>query len=142
MLKVRLATDKDYKKVMKLYNDFVGEDRYSNYDNDSYQKVLQNSSNFIYIGEEDAQIIGFAAFSVRNVVRYPKPIAELDEIYINPNFRKQGVGRKLMESVENKAKELNCYRVYIESQYKHEQGHKFYEALGYKNCGYHFYKSL
>lgn len=142
MLKIRLANKEDYKKVMKLYNDFVGEDRYSHYGNDSFQKVLQSSSNYILVTEENNQIIGLAAFSVRNVVRYPKPIAELDEMYVDPSFRKHGVGRKLMEAVEYKARKLNCYRVYIESQYKHKEGHKFYEALGYKNYGYHFYKNL
>lgn len=47
-----------------------------------------------------------------------------------------------MTEVLNKAKELNCYRLFIESHYKHKEAHQFYEALDFKNYGYHFIKDL
>lgn len=139
---IRLATEKDYLSLMKLYNDFVGSDRYSRYDNDSFTKVLHSPTNFIYVAEDEGKAIGFATFSIRNVVRYPKSIAELDELFVDTAYRKHGVGRSLMEHVEMKAKELDCYRVYIESHYDHKAAHTFYESLGYTNYGYHFIKNL
>ncbi len=139
---VRLARESDYHQIMSLYNDFVGEDRYSKLENDSFSKVLNSTTNFVYVSEEEGKLVGVATFSVRPVIRYPKPIAELDEMYVDPDSRRHGVGKVLMQEVEKKAKELGCHRVYIESQYKHEQGHKFYESLGYKNYGYHFFKNL
>lgn len=141
-MKVRLAKMSDYHQIMSLYNDFVGEDRYSKLDNDSFSKVLHTSTSFVYVSEKAGKILGIATFSMRHVIRYPKPIAELDEMYVDPNFRRQGIGNELMQAVEKRARELGCYRLYIESQYKHEQGHKFYESLGYKNYGYHFLKNL
>lgn len=132
----------DYKQVIQLYNDFVGENRYSKFDNDSFKKVLQSPSNHIFVAEEGKKIIGFASFSVRMVVRYSKPIAELDELYVVPEYRKTGVGRKLMEAVLKTANELDCHRLFVESQYKHIIAHKFYEILGFKNYGYHFIKDL
>ena len=132
----------DYAPVMKLMNDFVGEDRYSRHDNDSYKIVLKSPSNFIYVAEDKEEIVGFITFSVRNVVRYPKLIAELDELYVVPEYREKGLGKHLMETVEVKAKELNCYRVYIESGKRFKGAHAFYEAIGYKNYGYHFIKNL
>ena len=47
-----------------------------------------------------------------------------------------------MEQVEKAAKKRNCYRMFIESAYRHESAHKFYEKLGYKNYGSHFIKNL
>jgi hypothetical protein len=47
-----------------------------------------------------------------------------------------------MLKLEEKAKELQCHRIFIESQYQHKVAHAFYEALGYTNYGYHFYKNL
>lgn len=141
-VKIRQARLSDYKEIIQLYNDFFGEDRYWKLDNDSFGEVLNSPSNFVFVAKDQNKIIDFATFSVRRVIRYPKPIAELDELYVMPEYRKSGVGRKLIEEVFKKAKELNCHRLFIESQYKHETAHKFYEALGFKNYGYHFIKDL
>lgn len=141
-MKIRLAEQEDYQELMNLYNLFVGEDRYSQHDNDSFNRVLESDNEFIFVAEEQNKLIGFATSSIRNVVRYPKPIAELDELFVHPEYRKHGMGRKLMEIIEEKAKEQNCYLMYIESHYDHKAAHHFYESLGYKNYGYHFVKTL
>ena len=93
---IRIAKDSDYYGLMLLYNGFVGEDRYLNYNNDSFKKVIKSKNNFVYVVEENKKLIGFAAFSVRTVVRYPKPIAELDELLVLPDYRRKGIGQKLM----------------------------------------------
>ncbi len=139
---IRLVKPPDYKELMHLYNLFVGSDRYSRYDNDSFERVVHNPNNFVYIAEDKGNLIGFASFSIRDVIRYAKPIAELDELLVLEEYRKKGVGKQLMEKVETKAKERNCYRLFIESHYDHKAAHKFYESLGYTNYGYHFIKNL
>lgn len=139
---IRAAKKEDYQQIMSLYSLFVEEDRYSNGNADSFTKVLKSPSNFTYVAEINSKIIGFASFSIRDVIRYPKPIAELDELFVSGDYRKQGIGRDLMKTVEHKAEGLKCQRLFIESQYKHKLAHKFYESLGYKNYGYHFIKDL
>jgi (aminoalkyl)phosphonate N-acetyltransferase len=139
---IRRAEESDYEQVIALYNLFVGEDRYSRYDNDSFQKVLKSDSNYVFVIEEEKKIIAFATFSIRYVIRYPRPIAELDELFVLSDYRHQGLGKQLIEKVEDLAKEKNCHRVYIESQYRFKGAHAFYEKLGYKNYGYHFIKNL
>jgi len=141
-VKIREARKTDYEALMTLYNGFVGEDRYSRHDNDSFHTVLENSNNYIYPAEDGGELIGFAAFSVRDVVRYPQPIAEVDEIFVSVWNQKKAVGRKLMEKMEGRARELNCYRIFIEFAFEHEGVHIFYEALGYTKYGYHFIKNL
>jgi len=141
-VKIRSARLEDYKNIISLYNGFVGSERYSKFDNDSFEKVLKSPNNFIFVAEDEEKLIGFATFSVRIVVRYPRPIAEIDELFVLSEYRKQGVGKLLFIEIEKKAKELNCYRIFIETHYDHKVAHKFYEALGYKNYGYHFIKNL
>src|SRR5260221_13503529 len=108
---IRLVSESDYIPLMKLYNGFVGSDRYSRHGNDSFKAVLKSPYSFIYIAEENNELVGFVSFSVRDVVRYPKPIAELDELFVEPAYRKKGIGKILMQTIEGKAKELNCYRI-------------------------------
>lgn len=139
---IRNAITEDYEKLMKLYNLFVGSDRYSKHNNDAFLRVLKNPNNFLFVAEENGLLIGFASFSIRDVIRYPKKIAELDELFVLENFRKSGVGKQLIIKAEEKARKLDCYRMFIESHYDHKTAHQFYEALGYTNYGYHFIKNL
>jgi GNAT superfamily N-acetyltransferase len=141
-MKIRRAKKTDYDQLMNLYNGFVGEDRYSKYIGDSFYKVLQEQNSYIYVACENGKLIGFTTFSVRTVVRYPKPIAELDELYVNPDFRGKGLGVKLLQTFIEKAKELNCYRLYIESHYDHKPAHGLYSKMGFTNYGFHFIKNL
>jgi PhnO protein len=127
---------------MALYNDFVEEDRYSDLDNDSFQAVIAGENNYILVAEADSRLAGFITASIRPVVRYLQPIMQIEELYVDPDFREHGIGRKLIQEVEGIASENNCLRIYVESAYKHKPAHKFYEKNGYKNSGYHFLKIL
>ncbi len=139
-MKIRLAKLSDYEELINLYNLFVGKKRFSTKNNDSFEKVLDSSNNFVFVAEENNKLVGFTTFSIRLVIRYPKPIAELDELFIIEEYRKHGIGKKLMEAVEEKAKALDCLNMFIESVYDRTAAHEFYESLGYKNEGYHFKK--
>jgi GNAT superfamily N-acetyltransferase len=141
-MKIRPVIASDYKQVMQLYNGFVNEDRFLKYNNDSFHKVLNLKNSYIYVVEYKDGLVGFASFSIRSVVRYPKPIAELDELYVLPEFRKKGLGKKLLQKVIIKAKQRKCYRLFVESHYDHKNAHKLYEQLGFTNYGFHFIKNL
>lgn len=127
---------------MSLYGDFIETDRFSNLDNDSFQKVITSKNNFVLVAESDSKLIGLITASSRLVVRYPIPIAQVDEFYVDPAFRQHGVGRELMKGMEDIVRDNGIQRIYIESGYKHTLGHKFYEKSGYKNEGYYFLKVL
>lgn len=125
---------------MALYADFVEDDRFSKPNSDSFQKVIASKDNFVLVAEKDSKLAGFITASKRLVIRYPAPIMQVDELYVDPAFRRHGVGGQLIREVEKLAAENNCRRVYIESDYKHMLGHRFYEKHGYQNRGYHFLK--
>lgn len=141
-MNIRKATREDYASLMKLYNEFVGEERYSNHDNDSFIQALKNTNNFVFIAEDNGKLIGFATFTKRIVIRYPKPIAELDELYVVPNMRKKGIGKLLMKKVIEQAKHEKCHRLYIETHFDRKEAHSFYESLKFTQYGYHFIKNL
>ena len=141
-MEIRLARESDYTELMTLYDAFVGSDRYSGHGGDSFQRVLHSKDNFIYVAEDEGMLVGFATFSVRVVIRYPKPIAELDELFVEEKYRRQKLGQTLLNTVLKKAKELGCHRLFIESHYDHKAAHTFYESTGFTNYGYHFIKDL
>ena len=96
----------------------------------------------LFVADHDGKVIGVASVSIRSVVRYVQPIAELDELFVDPQDRSHGAGRGLMEAVEAFGRAQGCYRIYIESAWPYKEGHEFYEHLGYTKNGYHFKKDL
>lgn len=141
-MQIRKAEASDYEQVMQLYNLFIGEDKYSRHDNDSFQKVLASESNYIFVAEEEGKLIGFATCSMRYIIRYPHPVSQLDELFVLAEYRRHGLGKQLVEKVEQTAKENGCSLMYIESGYDRKEAHVFYEKVGYTNNGYYFKKSL
>lgn len=142
IITIREAVAEDYKGVMKLYNEFVNKDSFSKLDNDSFQQVIDYPTTYLYVAEGDQKLLGFASFSTRFVVRYPKHIMQLDELFVSEEYRKHGVGGRLIEVMEEKARDLDCAGIYIESSVERKTAHKFYEEQGYKNSGFYFKKSL
>ena len=139
---VRNAVSKDYKELMALYDAFMEVDRYASLSKDSFQKVIASKRNFVLIAEDKARLAGFITASARIVVRYPQPIMQVDELYVDPDFREHGLGKKLIQAIEDIAYENNWHRIYIESGYKYTIAHKFYEKNGYEKQGYYFKKVL
>ncbi len=132
----------DYKELMKLFTLFVGDDRFLKPDSDSFKIVLKNSNSYIYVATDKEKLIGFATLSVRNVVRYSKSIAELDELFVLEEYRKHGIGKALIKKIEKKTKELNCKGIFIQSGKDHKIAHIFYKNLDYVKRGYYFTKDL
>lgn len=139
---IREAKSSDYDELMKLYNLFVEENRFSQHDNDSFNVVMERPDYFVYIAEDNNKLIGLMTFSVRSVVRYSRPIAQLEELFVLEDFRKLGIGRKFIDILETKSKELNCCNIYIESRNDKKVAHEVYQRLGYKKDGFYFKKVL
>ncbi len=56
----------------------------------------------------------------------------IGNLYVNPKYRKNKIGSKLVKECINKARELNCDNVLLDVEYKKENLPKFYEKLGFK----------
>ena len=141
-MKIISAKKSDYKELMKLLVDFVADKRYLKIGNDSFLKFLNSPNSYAYLLKDGKRLIGFITFSIRNVIRYPRSIAEIEELYIIPEYRGRGLSQKLIKSVLEKIKNIGCSRIYIGSEFKWKIAHKLYTNTGFKKVGYQFIKKL
>lgn len=136
---IRKATKDDYKEIIPLYGDFVeNPKRYENPDNDSFLKFIETPGSFMDVVVSDGKIIAFVTYITRLVVRYPKPILEVEELYVHPDFRRHGLGKRLMEHVLKYAKSVPCQYIFLASDKQRTEAHKFYKALYFDEYAYHF----
>lgn len=56
----------------------------------------------------------------------------IDEIYIDENYRKKGIGRFLIEEVKRRAKQINCNQIELNCWEFNENAMEFYKKIGFK----------
>jgi ribosomal protein S18 acetylase RimI-like enzyme len=73
--------------------------------------------------------LGFSTFAA-------KPLINIHDLCVLPASRGQGTARKLLEAVEQKARELGCCKVTLEVLENNHRALKVYEAAGFAQSVY------
>lgn len=62
----------------------------------------QADQNQVFLAEATNKVIGFVEVSLRDVAEgaWTSPVGYLEAWYVEPEFRKQGIGRKLFTAAE------------------------------------------
>jgi GNAT superfamily N-acetyltransferase len=83
------------------------------------------------ITARDIKVVGYLIFFTFNSPYYDEKWCQVDMYYIQPKFRKQGIGRKMFTLLEQQAKEQGCSRI-ISSFNLKQPLDKFYTSIGYE----------
>lgn len=87
---------------------------------------------------ENDQEIGHAFVYVLKNDLHEQPFAFLEDVMMAESQRGRGLGKLLVEKAVATAKARGCYKLVGTSRYSRETVHKFYEKLGFKDCGKEF----
>ena len=110
-MKIRKSTEKDSEAVHRLLQEY----------NAPY---MTKSSDFSFCIEEDEKILGgIVAESLFDTV-------EVEYLCVKPELRGQGLGRRLIGLVEQKAREAGMRRILLNTY--SFQAPEFYRKLGYQ----------
>ena len=63
---------------------------------------------------------------------------ELDNVIVSSKNQSKGIGKMLFDFMENKAKELNCNMLALDSYTDNFKAHKFFYSQKYIPRGFHF----
>lgn len=96
-------------------------------------KIISNP-DYILVGAEDES--GILLGSVMGItcidtVGECRPFMVLENLIVRENCRRLGIGKKLVEYIEEQARVKNCYFIMLMSLVKRKEAHQFYETLGY-----------
>jgi GNAT superfamily N-acetyltransferase len=69
--------------------------------------------------------LGFSTF-------YARPVINIHDFTVLAEYRRQGIGKKLIERIVQKAKELNCCKITLEVQEKNVNALHLYESCGFE----------
>ncbi|OIO44314.1 MAG: hypothetical protein AUJ41_03250 [Candidatus Pacebacteria bacterium CG1_02_43_31] len=87
-----------------------------------------NPNKFIFKAELDNEITGIIVGNITAGVTF------IERIIVAELSRKKGIGKQLIQKVEDYAKELNSHKIYLYTG-KNWSSNKFYEQSGFTNTG-------
>jgi GNAT superfamily N-acetyltransferase len=88
--------------------------------------------------EENGIVVGrVSVYLIKNDL-HDAPYGLLEDVFVEPEYRGQGVGSRLVRAAVEEAKRLGCYKLIGQSRYGREKTHAWYEGLGFKKHGYNF----
>ena len=80
----------------------------------------------VLVARIDQQIVGFA------IMRYGDDDAHLDLLAVAPVHRRRGVGRQLLEWLEECAVVAGIFRIALEVRESNNEAQLFYQSMGYR----------
>jgi GNAT superfamily N-acetyltransferase len=100
---------------------------------------IQNQESIIYIAYDDENAIGFTQLYPLFSSVSMQPMFLLNDLYVEDNYRSQGVGNLLIDKVKQLCKTLNYKGVAIQTAHTNPAQH-LYERLGFvKDPDLHFF---
>ncbi len=147
MITIREATEKDIPCILELYRQLTittspTEQNYSA-NLDVYQRAFSKIKAFtgceLLVAEEISEVVGtIVLIIVPNLSHKALPWAAVENVVVDERYRRQGIGRLLMDYATARAREAGCYKIQLISDKRRTEAHKFYRTLGYKASGHGF----
>ena len=101
----------------------------------------------IFMAKDRGNNVGFSVISIRTDYvegADRSPTGYLEAIYVEPEYRKEGVGKRLVELGEEWCKENGCSQIGSDTWISHEKARAFHRKLGFweEDELVHFLKNL
>ena len=111
-------------RAENIFDDWIGPNK--------IRRDMSRGHFFIYIVEEGKEIGLMSAGKEDDGL-------EISKIYLLPEYRGRGLGRKCMEFMMERGRELGCKRAYLEANHDNKNALAFYESLGFRQDGINQY---
>ncbi|MEO1653492.1 MAG: GNAT family N-acetyltransferase [Bacteroidota bacterium] len=83
----------------------------------------------LYVAEAQDRIVGMALFFYRYSTWKGKTLY-LEDLYVQPQYRKQKIGKALLDVLVERARQENCQRLHWQVLDWNESAIQFYKSLG------------
>ncbi|MEJ6480174.1 GNAT family N-acetyltransferase [Nostoc punctiforme UO1] len=96
-------------------------------------KIKNNDAHIVYVATlENEYVIGWAHAHICDSIVISTPAIILG-LVVDKDYRHSGIGRFLMQQIEQWASLAGCDSVLLRSNIKRQEAHLFYEKIGYTN---------
>lgn len=133
MIAIDKINESDLNDLSTLYEELSGVKTNMGKMKENYDWINTNP-DYILIGAKDdnKNLIGsLLGIVCHDVVGECRPFMVLENVIVRSDCRGLGIGKTLVNYIENYARERNCYYIIFVSSINRKEAHKFYESLEY-----------
>jgi ribosomal protein S18 acetylase RimI-like enzyme len=93
--------------------------------------LQEHPTTLIYLAFDEDNPVGAALCFIGFSTFAAKPLINIHDFVVLPAVRGKGVGRRLLEAVEKKAREFGCCKLTLEVMDNNHQALRMYQAAGF-----------
>lgn len=104
-------------------------------------EMILNNNYKIVAGFHDEKMIAISGYWIARML-YCGRYLQASNLVVDENFRGNGVGKKILNYLENKARKLGCDKMVLDSYSENKKSHSLYFREEFYIRGFHFMKDL
>ena len=132
MLSIRKATSRDCDVVLTFINELEN----SNFNRKTFEKLylknIVSGDNIYLIACEYKEAVGFLSCHIQNVLHHNSRVAEIQEMFVLPDFRNKGIGKNLLRELQARLRKLKVRQLEVASNRRRLRTHQFYLTTNFK----------
>jgi ribosomal protein S18 acetylase RimI-like enzyme len=106
------------------------------------ERLAADPRSWVYVAVEGQRIVGLAAVHVMSILERDHPIARITAMVVDDRVRGSGVGRALLERLEERALAEGCDKIDLTTRHEREEAAAFYRRMGFEDTSLRFVKDL
>jgi GNAT superfamily N-acetyltransferase len=133
MIEYCIAQKEDLPQILELYTQLLPDENpiSINEANRIWDNIEQHDIKY-FAAKDKGRIISSCYLAIiPNLTRAGKSNGFIENVITDKNYRKQGIGKKVIEMAIAYGKEHNCYKIILQSSYTRKENHTFYEKCGF-----------
>ena len=107
-----------------------------------YERNLTNSAIGYWLAEAGDVPVGFLSCHVQPLLHHAGLVAEIQELYVLPDWRGRGVGQQLIDHVAVIGRREGWVNLEVTTNRRRVRTHAFYERIGFTNTSLKFVRKL
>jgi ribosomal protein S18 acetylase RimI-like enzyme len=134
---IHLATESDADTLLTLMREYYTFDGHSFDPPKAHEALLgllrDPSFGRAWIVLLDATVIGYIVLCFGYSLEYHGRDSFLDEFYLKEDYRRRGIGQRVLQLVEEEAGSLGIRSIHLEVVRRNEAAAEFYRKAGYRD---------
>ena len=98
--------------------------------------LQQHPTTIIFIAFQNDEAVGMAICFKGFSTFAARPLINIHDFYVLPEFRGHKIGQMILAAVEQEARKTNCCKITLEVQENNNRAQRVYKAAGYTRSVY------
>ncbi|MGC8581226.1 MAG: GNAT family N-acetyltransferase [Thermoplasmata archaeon] len=133
---IRKAMLEDYTSLMNVLSQLsiINDESSSNNNGlDTFKEILRDPNYIMCVAETKEGIVGTATLLVQlNLSHGSRPYGHIENVVVDINHRRKGIGKMMLKFLFRKAYERNCYKIVLSCNHENIE---FYKSIGFYQTG-------